>query len=169
MPEGLAPTAVICRAESVGYQHCGTHQNQETRESIDQWEMYTYYWSVRPHGQLERVTSAVVDRLVPEIRYHETEKVPYSGCYFFSLSVCNHTGVSEFSVKEAFYAHLYMIVNSGVKANCLIVRGDSNATNATDRDGYESCVGLHGSRSLDESSLTFLNLTKCRRLRISVS
>ena len=61
------------------------------------------------------------------------------------VSVYAPTGVSEFSVKRAFYTHLQMLVNSFPKGYNLIVLGVSNAITGTDRDGYESCVGPHGS------------------------
>ena len=57
------------------------------------------------------------------------------------VSVYTPTGVSEFSVKEAFYAKLQMVVNSCLKGNTLIVLGDFNATTDTDGDDYESFVG----------------------------
>ena len=77
-------------------------------------------------------------------------------------SVYAPTGVSEFSVKKAFYAQLQMVVDSCPKGDTLIVLGDFNATTGTDRDGYESCVGPHGSGSRHESSSMLIDFTKMR-------
>ena len=49
-------------------------------------------------------------------------------------------GVSEFAVKEAFYAQLQMVVHSCLKGDTVMLLDDFNATTSTDRDGYESCV-----------------------------
>ena len=67
------------------------------------------------------------------------------------------TGISEFSVKEAFYALLQTTKDSCRKGDTLIIRGDFNATTGTDRDGYDSCVGPQVSGSTDESSSIFLD------------
>ena len=85
------------------------------------------------------------------------------------VSVYAPTGVSEFSVKRAFYTHLQMLVNSFPKGYNLIVLGVSNAITGTDRDGYESCVGPHGCRSRDESFSMLLDIAKSQRLRITGS
>ena len=79
------------------------------------------------------------------------------------------TGVSEFSVKEAFYAQHQMVVDSCPKRECSIVPGNFNATTGTDRDGCESCVGPYGSVSSDESSSILLDLAKTQWLRIAGS
>ena len=58
----------------------------------------------------------------------------------FLWSVYGPTGVSEFSLKEAFYAP-----DDGAfvpQGDTLIVLDDFNTTTGTDRDGYQSCVGL---------------------------
>ena len=55
------------------------------------------------------------------------------------VSVYAPTGVTEFSVKEAFYAQLQTVVDSCPKGDILIVLGNFNATTDTDRDGYQSC------------------------------
>ena len=86
----------------------------------------------------------VFDRLVPMV----TEITPvnerimglrisstYCGTYFF---VYPPTRVSESSVNEEFYAQLQMVVYSCPERDALIVLGDFNATNGTDRDGCES-------------------------------
>ena len=47
----------------------------------------------------------------------------------------------------------------------LIALGDFNETTGTDKDGYESCVGRHGSGSKDESYSMLLAFVKCLRLK----
>ena len=95
---------------------------------------------------------AVADRLVPM----NTEVTPvnerimrlritHTLGVISLVSVYAPTVVTEFFVKEAFYAQLQMVVDSCPKGDTLIVLGDFNATTGTDRDGYQSCVGPHGS------------------------
>ena len=75
--------------------------------------------------------------------------------------------VSEFSGKEGFYAQLETVVDSSPKGDALIVLGDFSATTGIDRDGYEPCVGRHGSGSRDESSSMLLDFARNRRQRIT--
>ena len=41
----------------------------------------------------------------------------------------------------------------------LLVLGDFNASIGTDKNGYEICVGLHGSRAVNQNNTKFLDLT----------
>ena len=79
------------------------------------------------------------------------------------------TGVSESSVKEAFYAQLQMVVDSCPKGDALIFLDDFNSSTGIDKDGYQSCVGPHSSESRDESSSMLLDFGKSRRMRIAGS
>ena len=84
------------------------------------------------------------------------------------VSAYDPTGISEFSAKEA----LPPVPDGGglvSKGNTFIVLGDFNATTGTDRDGYESCVGPHGSGSRNESSSMLLDFAKSRRMRLAGS
>ena len=47
-------------------------------------------------------------------------------------------------MKDAFYAMLESVVDQYPRRDTLLVLGDFNAS-GTDRDGYETCVGPHGS------------------------
>ena len=62
-----------------------------------------------------------------------------------------------------------MVVASCPKGDTLIVLGVFNATTGSDRDGYQSCVGPHGSGSRERSSSMLLDFGKSRRLRIAGS
>ena len=46
---------------------------------------------------------------------------------------------------------------------------DFNASTGTDRDGYETCVGPHGSGSVNQNSTKFLDFTRSRGLRVAGS
>ena len=52
------------------------------------------------------------------------------------------TGVSEFSVKEAFYAQLHMASDSCSEWDILIVLGDFNATTGTEKMAMSHVLGL---------------------------
>lgn len=62
----------------------------------------------------------------------------------------------------------HSIVDRCSPQNTLIVLGDFNAINGTERDGYKLCVGPHGSgiRNINHS---LLNCAKSRKLRITNS
>ena len=55
------------------------------------------------------------------------------------------TEASDLTVKDAFYAMLQSVVDQCPKRDTILVLGDFNASTGTDRDGYEACVGPHGS------------------------
>ena len=89
---------------------------------------------------------AVGDRLVPmitevtpvneRILRLRISHTPILGVIYL-VSVYAPTGVSEFSVKEAFYAQLQIVVDSCPKGDSLIVLGDFNATTGIDRNSHE--------------------------------
>ena len=51
----------------------------------------------------------------------------------------------------------------------LLVLGDFNASIGTDRDGYEMCVGPHGSRAVNQNSIKFLDFARRHGLRVAGS
>ena len=85
------------------------------------------------------------------------------------VSVHAPNRVNEFSVKEALYAQLEMVVDSCPTGDFLIVLSHFSATTGTGRDGCQSCVGAHGSGSRDGSSSMLFDFAKSRRLRIAES
>ena len=89
---------------------------------------------------------AVTDRLVPMVTeiIADNKRIMRSVVVSSLVSVYAPTGVSEFSVKGAFYARIQVVVASCPKGDTLIVLGDFNAFTGTDRDGYQSCVSPHG-------------------------
>ena len=46
---------------------------------------------------------------------------------------------------------------------------DFNASNGTDRDDYETRVGLHGSGTVNQKSNKFLDVARSRGLRVAGS
>jgi len=46
---------------------------------------------------------------------------------------------------------------------------DFNATTATDTDGYETCVGPHGSGTVNQNSTKFLDFARSHGLRVAGS
>ena len=135
-------------------------------------------WNVMSLSEVrdKGVAVAVADRMVPII----TEVTPVNERIMRLrithilgviplVSVYAPTGLNEFSVKERV---LRPATGSGrlcPEGNILTVLGDFNATTGTDSDGYESCVGPHGSGSRDESSPMLLDFGKIRRLRLAGS
>ena len=85
------------------------------------------------------------------------------------VAVYAPTWVSERSAKESFYARLNSVVDCVPRGDTLLVLGDFNATSGTTRDGYESCIGPHGSGIRDESSAMLLDFAKSRGMLIAGS
>ncbi|KAG0723374.1 Craniofacial development protein 2 [Chionoecetes opilio] len=69
--------------------------------------------------------------------------------------------------EKMFYAKLDSVLKQCPPRDTLIVLGDFNATTGTVRDGYESCVGPHGSGTRNTNSSLLLNFARSRRLRIA--
>ena len=51
----------------------------------------------------------------------------------------------------------------------LLVLEDFNASTGTDRDGYEMCVGPHGSGTVNQNSTKFLDFARSHGLRVAGS
>ncbi|KAG0713084.1 Ubiquitin conjugation factor E4 B [Chionoecetes opilio] len=79
------------------------------------------------------------------------------------------TEVRKTEEKEMFYAKLDSVFEQCPPWDTLIVLGDFNATTGTVRDGYEICVGPHGSGTTNINSSLLLNFARSRRLRIAGS
>ena len=85
------------------------------------------------------------------------------------VSVYAQTEASDLTVKDAFYATLKSVVDQCPRRDALLVLGDFNTLTATDRDGYETCVGPHGSGTVNENSTKFLDFARSRGLRMAGS
>ena len=51
----------------------------------------------------------------------------------------------------------------------LTILGDFNASTGTDRDGYETCVGPHGSGTVNLNRTKFLDFARSHELRVAGS
>ena len=58
-------------------------------------------------------------------------------------------------MKDAFYATLESVIYQCPRRDTLPVLGDFNASTGTDRNGYETCVGPHGSGTVNLNSTNF--------------
>ena len=47
--------------------------------------------------------------------------------------------------------------------------GDFNASTGTERDGYETCVGPHGTGNVNQISIKFLDFARSHGLRVAGS
>ena len=138
---------------------------------------YTYYWSGRADGRhTEGVAVAVANRVAKQVREVTPVcerimrlRLAHTLGMISIVAVYAPTGVSDVSTKEAFYAKLHAVVDTIPKSDTLIVLGDFNATTGTSRDGYESCVGPHGSGRRDESSSMLVDFARSHGLKIAGS
>ena len=55
------------------------------------------------------------------------------------------------------------------RRDTLLVLGDFNASTGTDRDGYETCVGPHGSKTVNQNSTNFFDFARSHGLRVAGS
>ena len=76
---------------------------------------------------------------------------------------------SDLTMKDAFYATLESVVDQCPRRDTLLVLGDFIASTGTDGDGYETCVGPHGSQTVNKNSTKFLDFARSHGLRVAVS
>ena len=55
------------------------------------------------------------------------------------------------------------------RRDALLVLGDFNASTGTDRDGYKTCVGPHGSGTVNPNSTKFLDFARSHGLMVAGS
>ena len=85
------------------------------------------------------------------------------------VSVYAPTEVSDLTVKDSFHATLESVVDRCPRRDTLLVLRDFNASTGTDRDGYETCVGPHGSGTMNQNSTKFLDFARSHGLRMAGS
>ena len=61
------------------------------------------------------------------------------------------------------------MVDECPRRNTLLVLGDFNASTGTDRDGYGTCVGPHGSGTVNQNNTKFLDFARSHGLRVAAS
>ena len=61
------------------------------------------------------------------------------------------------------------LVDQCPRRDTLPVLGDFNASTGTDRDGYETCVGSHGSGTMNQNNTKFLDFARSLGLRLAGS
>ena len=76
------------------------------------------------------------------------------------VSVYAPTEAGDLTVKDAFYAMLESLVDQCPRRDTLLGLGDFNASTGTDRDGYETCVGHHGSGTVNQNSSKLLHFAR---------
>ena len=138
---------------------------------------YTYYWSGRLDGyHSEGVAIAVSGRLVPLV----TEVTPinerimrlrirHSLGVISVVSVYAPTEMSDTVDKDSFYSQLESVLDQCPRGDTLLVLGDFNASTGADRDGYETCIGPHGSGIRRQNGSRLLDFAKGRGLRVAGS
>ena len=61
------------------------------------------------------------------------------------------------------------LIDQCTRRDTLLVLGDFNASTGTDRDGYETCVGSHGSGTVNLNRTNFLYFARSHGLRVAGS
>ncbi|KAG0717717.1 Craniofacial development protein 2 [Chionoecetes opilio] len=138
---------------------------------------YTYYWSGMSNGHRVRgVAIGISSKLQPSVvevtpvddRIMRVRMKHTLGFMSF-VAVYAPTEMRKTEEKEMFYAKLDSVLDQCPPRDTLIVLGDFNATTGTVRDGYELCVGPHGSGTRNTNSYLLLNFARSRMLRIAGS
>ena len=81
------------------------------------------------------------------------------------VSVYAPTEASDLTVKDAFHATLESVVDQCPRRDTLLLLGDFNESTGTDRDGYETCIGPHGSGTVNQNSTSSLTLQEVMDLK----
>ena len=138
---------------------------------------YTYDWSGHSDGyHSQGVAVAVSNKLPPMIIEVTpvTERIPrlrirHSLSVISLVSAYSTTHASDLMVKDAFYATLESVVDQCPRRDTLLVLEDFNASTGSDRDGCETCVGPHGSGTVNQNSIKFLDFARSHGLRVAGS
>ena len=101
----------------------------------------------------------MIIEVTPVNEHIMTRRIRHSLGIISLVSVYAPTEASDLIVKDAFYATLVSVVDQCPRRDTLTVLGDLNASTGTDRDGYEMCVGPHGSGIVNQNSTKFLLVT----------
>ena len=83
------------------------------------------------------------------------------------VSVYALTEVSDLTMKDAFYATLESVVDQCPRRDTLLDLGDFNVSNGTHRDGYETCVGLQGSGTVNQNNTKILHFARSHGCRVA--
>ena len=79
------------------------------------------------------------------------------------------TEASDLTGKVAFYATLESVVDHCPKRDTLRLLEDFNASTGTERDGYETCFGPHGSGTVNQNITKFLDFARSQGLWVAGS
>ncbi|XP_045130251.1 uncharacterized protein LOC123515575 [Portunus trituberculatus] len=96
-------------------------------------------------------------------------KLIYNVGFMSVVAVYAPTEMCETKEKEMFYVKLDSVLDQCPCRDALIVLGDVNAVNGTERAGYELYVGPHCSGNRNDNNCFLLNLARSRWLRIAGS
>ena len=80
------------------------------------------------------------------------------------VSVYAQNKGSGLTLKDAFYATLESVVDQCPRRDIFLVLGDFNASTGTDRDGHETCVGPHGSGTVNQNRNCEFFIIQCKEL-----
>ena len=138
---------------------------------------YTYYWSGRSHGYHSQGVAVAVSNMLTPMIIEVTPvnerimrlRIRHSLGVISLVSVYAPTEASDLTMKDTFYSTLESVVDQCPRRDTLLVLGDFNASTGTDRDGYETCVCLHGSGTVTLNSTKFLDFGRSHGLRVAGS
>ena len=136
---------------------------------------YTYFWSGCSDGYHAQVVAVTVsNKLIPMVieatPFNERimrRRIRHSLGVVSLVSVYAPTEASDLTVKDAFCVTLESVVDHCPRRDTLLVLGDFNASTGTDREGYETCVGLHGSGTMNQNSTKFLDFARSHGLKVT--
>ncbi|KAG0717729.1 Craniofacial development protein 2 [Chionoecetes opilio] len=133
---------------------------------------YTYYWSGMSNGHRDRgVAIGISSKLQPSVvevtpvdERIMRVRMKHTLGFMSLVAVYAPTEVRKTEEKEMFYAKLNSVLDQCPPRDTLIVLGDFNATTGTVRDGYELCVGPHGSGTRNTQQFSASEFCKVQKV-----
>ncbi|KAG0710316.1 Craniofacial development protein 2 [Chionoecetes opilio] len=140
---------------------------------------YTYFWSGMSNGDhVQGLAIGISSKLQPTVvevtlvdEHIMWVRMKHTLGFMSLVAVYAPTEVRKTEEKEMIYAKLDSVFDQCHPRDTLIVLGNINATTGTVRDGYELCVGPHGSstRNIKFSASEFCKVQKVENCRFLVS
>ena len=138
---------------------------------------HTDYWSGRSdvyHAQgvavavFNKLTATIIE-VTPVNQHIMRLRICHSLRVTSLVSIYAPTETSDLIVKDELYSTLESVVYHCSRRDTLLVLGDFNALTGTGRHGYETCVGPHGYRTVNQNNTKFLDFAKSHGLRVADS
>ena len=111
-------------------------------------------------GAVSKKLTPIIIEVTPVNKRIMRRRIRHSLGVISLVSVYALTDVSDLTMKDSFSAMLESVVDQCPRQDTLLILGDFSASPGTDRGDYETCVGPHGSGTMNQNSTKFLDLAR---------